>query len=147
MSIWKKLLVSVAAVVVILGGTVYMKNRPPQLAEPDYYSYYINQDTQPVGKIGVFISHLVMPENYREEDYLTIAEKSLQYIPWPIRDLVTIDRGLVLLDRDRFYEFEEFVPTDLVDHDGSSVDSDGASPTSTSTMPVKSSGCRRAPST
>ena len=49
----------------------------------------------------------------------------MQYIPWPISELVQIDQGLVLLDRDRFYEFEEFTPTDLVDHTGSSVDVDG----------------------
>jgi protoheme ferro-lyase len=38
---------------------------------------------------------------------------------------VQVDRGLVLLDRARFYEFEEFEPTDLVDYTGSSVDIDG----------------------
>ncbi|TDJ45153.1 MAG: hypothetical protein E2O50_01935, partial [Gammaproteobacteria bacterium] len=104
---------------------MYTKNQPPQLAGTDYYQYYINQDTQPVGKIGIFVSHLVMAENFREEDFIAMAQKSYQYIPWPIREVVQIDKGLVLLDRDRFYEFEEFEPTDLVDHTGSSYDIDG----------------------
>jgi protoheme ferro-lyase len=124
-----KLLMKIGAgLVVVIGGIVVFamyKNQPPQLAKPDYYEYYVNQDTKPVGRIGVFISHLVMPENYRQDDFYTLAGKSLQYIPWPIRDLVQVDKGLVLLDRDRFYEFEEFTPTDLVDHTGSSVDIDG----------------------
>ena len=122
---WQKILTVAVCVLVGLGATVVLKNQPPQLAGPDYYQYYINQDTQPVGRIGVFVSHLVMPEDYREEDFVFLAGKSYQYIPWPVRELVQVDRGLVLLDRDRFYEFEEFVPTDLVDYTGSSVDVDG----------------------
>lgn len=122
---WQKVLL---AVVVVLGGLIALviyKNQPPQLAQTDYYEYYINQDTQPVGRIGIFASHLVMPEGYREEDFLTLARKSLQYIPWPVRDLVQVDRGLVLLDKHKFYEFEEFTPTVLVDHNGSEADIDG----------------------
>lgn len=114
---------------VVVGGIVMAyassKNAPPQLAKPDYYEYYISQDTKPEGRVGIFISHLVMPEDYREEDFYTLAGKSLQYIPWPIRALVQSDKGVILLDRDKFYEFEEFTPTDLVDSKGSSVDVDG----------------------
>jgi len=120
-----KVVLGITVVVGALVGYAVYKNQPPQLAGPDYYSYYINQDTKPVGRIGIFASHLVMPENFREEDFFTLAKKSLQYIPWPIRDLVQADKGLILVDRDRFYEFEEFTPTDLVDHTGSSVDIDG----------------------
>ena len=123
---WQKIVLSIGAVVIGLVGYAYVQNQPPQLAGPDYYEYYISQDTQPVGKIGIFVSHLVMPEDFREEDFIAMAGKSYQYIPWPIRDLVQIDRGIVLLDRDKFYEFEEFEPTDLVDSQGSSNDVDGA---------------------
>ena len=121
---WLKILLGIA---LCIGGVIAFatyKNQPPQLAGPDYYEYYIDQDTTPVGRIGVFVSHLIMPEDYRELDFYTLAGKSLQYIPWPIRELVQADKGLVLLDRDKFYEFEEFTPTDLVDHTGSSVDID-----------------------
>jgi protoheme ferro-lyase len=127
MKLWKKCLLGLGVVVAAFIGTVYVKNQPPQLAGPDYYEYYLNQDTQPEGRIGVFVSHLVQGEYFVEEDFVFVAGKSYQYIPWPIRELVQIDRGIVLLDRDRFYEFEEFVPTDLVDWTGSSYDSDGVS--------------------
>jgi hypothetical protein len=122
---WQKIALGVFAVVAGFMLTANIKNQPPQLAGPDYYEYYINQDAQPVGKIGVFISHLVMPEDFREEDFITMAGKSYQYIPWPIRELVQLDRGTVLLDRHKFYEFDEFVPTDLVDSTGNSLDVDG----------------------
>ena len=124
----KRFLRILLGAIILIGGVAgfaIYKNQPPQLAGPDYYEYYINQDTRPEGRIGIFISHLIMPEGYREEDFYTLAGKSLQYIPWPIRDLVKADKGVVLLDRDRFYEFEEFTPTDLVDSTGSSVDVDG----------------------
>jgi len=122
---WHKVVVGVGVAVGGLAALLYTKNQPPQLVGTDYYQYYINQDTQPVGKIGIFVSHLVMPEDYREEDFIALAKKSYQYIPWPIRELVQVDKGLILLDRQRFYEFEEFEPTDLVDHTGSSYDIDG----------------------
>lgn len=125
MKLWMKIVLTLVVVIGGLASLAMYKNQPPQLAGPDYYTYYINQDTQPVGRIGIFVSHLVMPEGYRELDFLTLADKSLQYIPWPIRELVQVDQGIVLLDRERFYEFEEFTPTDLVDHTGSSVDADG----------------------
>ena len=125
MKMFLKIVVGLVVVIGVLAGYTVSQNQPPQLAKPDYYEYYINQDTKPEGKIGIFISHLVMPENYREEDFYTLAGKSLQYIPWPVRDLVQADKGVVLLDRDKFYEFEEFIPTDLVDSNGNSVDIDG----------------------
>jgi protoheme ferro-lyase len=123
--LWVKILLGVAVLITGLGAVFVSKNQPPQLAKTDYYEYYINQDTVPVGKIGIFVSHLILPEDFREEDFFVLAGKSLQYIPWPIRELVQIDKGIILLDRDRFYEFEEFTPTDLVDHTGSSTDIDG----------------------
>ncbi|MDJ0926764.1 MAG: hypothetical protein QNJ73_03850 [Gammaproteobacteria bacterium] len=103
----------------------YMNRTPPQLQEPNYYVYYQEQDTVPVGRVGLFISHLVMPEEMEATDFYNMALKSLQYIPWPIRNVVRADRGIVLLDTDRYYEFEEFKPTKLVDPYGSAADIDG----------------------
>ena len=125
MKLFLKIVVGIVIVVGAVLGYASYKNQPPQLAKPDYYEYYVNQEAKPEGHIGIFISHLVMPEDYRQEDFYTLAGKSLQYIPWPIRDLVQADKGMILLDRDKFYEFEEFTPTDLVDSKGSSVDVDG----------------------
>ena len=114
-------------VVVAAGyGTFKYKNRtPPQLVEPNYFAYYKNQDPVPEGKVGVFITHLIMPEEMSTVDFYTLALKPMQYIPWPVRDMVTADRGVVLLDPDRYYEFEEFTPTRLVDPFGNDKDLDG----------------------
>ena len=70
MKLLKRILIGVVAVLVLVGaggyGTYWYKNRiPPQLVEPNYYSYYKTQDTQPVGKIAIFVSGLFMPENFR----------------------------------------------------------------------------------
>ncbi len=103
----------------------YMNRTPPQLVEPNYFAYYKVQDTRPEGRVGVFISHLIQPEELRFEDYYVLAQKSLQYIPWPVRNIANADRGVVLMDAERYYEFEEFTPTRLIDHLGRDTDYDG----------------------
>ncbi len=127
---WQKITLGVVAGLLIVAGGFFgyasKQNQPPQLVEPNYYTYYKTQDMTPAGKIGVFVSHLVMPEHYREEDYQTIAAKSLQYIPWPIRSVLARDGGTALLDEERYYERAEFVPTKLVDQWGSDTAKDGA---------------------
>ncbi len=119
-------------IVVVVGvlaayGVFKYKNPPPQLKEPNYYAYYKTQDMRPEGKVGILITQLIMPEDFRLGDYHNIALKSLQYIPWPMRNAVPADRGVVLLDPDRFYEFKEFEPKRLVDVYGSALDNDGIS--------------------
>ena len=103
----------------------YMNRTPPQLVEPNYFAYYKAQDTVPEGRVGIFISHLIQPEELRFEDYYVLSQKSLQYIPWPIRNFAGGDRGVVLMDAERYYEFEEFTPTRLIDHQGRDTDYDG----------------------
>ena len=103
----------------------YMNRTPPQLVEPNYFAYYQTQDTVPEGRVGIFISHLIQPEQLRFEDYYVLAQKSLQYIPWPVRNIAGGDRGVVLMDAERYYEFEEFTPTRLIDHQGRDTDYDG----------------------
>ncbi len=116
-------------VLALLGAAGYavyrVQNQPPQLAEPNWYDYYRKHDRTPVGKVGILITQLVMPEDYRAADYHNIALKSTQYIPWPVRNFAVADRGVVLLDRRRFYEFEAFEPTELVDLHGRDRDVDG----------------------
>ena len=129
----KKLLkVVVVAVIAVFtlgvagfGVFQYMNRTPPQLVEPNYFAYYKTQDTVPEGRVGVFISHLIQPEELRFEDYYVLSQKSLQYIPWPIRNIAGTDRGVVLMDTERYYEFEEFTPTRLIDHQGRDTDYDG----------------------
>jgi protoheme ferro-lyase len=77
------------------------------------------------GKVGIFISHLIMPEDMAAVDFHNLAMKTKQYIPWPPKLLFDKDDGVVLMDEDRFYEFEEFVPTKLIDADGKDKDIDG----------------------
>ncbi len=103
----------------------YMNRIPPQLKEPNYYRIYKNQDYQIKGKVGIFVSHLIMPEEMVPIEFHTLAMKTKQYIPWPFRYLFDKDRGSVMLDEEKFYEFDEFAPTKLVDSEGAEFDSDG----------------------
>jgi hypothetical protein len=66
-----------------------------------------------------------MPEEMETIDFFTLSQKSLQYIPWPLNKLASADRGVLLIDPERYYEFEKFVPTVLVDPEGSEIDLDG----------------------
>jgi len=126
----KKFLIGVLgiAVLVVAGGygTFKYKNRtPPQLIEPNYFAYYKDHDQVPEGRVGIFVSHLIMPERMRMVDFYTLAQKPMQYIPWPMRNMAAADGGVQLIDPDRFYEFEPFTPTRLVDAYGNDRDLDG----------------------
>ncbi len=130
MRVIRKLLLWTGSVVLLCavsgyGVFRYMNRTPPQLKEPNYYSYYKAQDTVPAGRVGVFITHLLLPEEMDPTIWYTLAQKVLQYIPWPINKLAAADRGVVLLDPERYYEFEAFQPTRLVDPTGSETDLDG----------------------
>jgi protoheme ferro-lyase len=118
-----------AAVLLVLAvaafGVFKYMNPPPQLREPNYFEYYQTQDRVPTGKVGVLVTQLIMPEDNRPADYYNIALKSTQYIPWPFRRFAVADRGVVLLDERKFYEFTEFKPARLVDLHGSERDVDG----------------------
>ena len=123
---WLRRIALAGVVAVVAGyGLFKFKNPPPQLAEPNYYNYYQSQDKRPTGKVAILVTQLIMPEDYRPADYYNISLKSLQYIPWPIRNFVTADRGVLLLDTEKFYEFAEFKPTRLVDLHGDERDVDG----------------------
>ena len=122
----KTLFVVLGALVVISVASFFYMNRiPPQLKEPNYFNYYKNQDLAVEGKVGIFISHLIMPEDMAQVDFHNLAMKTRQYIPWPPKLLFDKDDGVVLMDEDKFYEFEEFVPTKLIDADGKDKDIDG----------------------
>ncbi|KAA3623231.1 MAG: hypothetical protein DWQ08_11865, partial [Proteobacteria bacterium] len=120
--------VAVLVIVVVAGGYgtfKYMNRTAPQLVEPNYFAYFKNQDAVPEGKAGLFITSLIMPETMRNVDFYTLAQKPMQYIPWPMRNMASADRGVQLIDPDRFYEFEPFTPKKLVDPFGNDRDLDG----------------------
>jgi hypothetical protein len=57
----------------------------PQLAGTDYCEYCINQAAKPVSQIVIFVSHLVVPEVYRQANLLGMVDWTWQYILWSIR--------------------------------------------------------------
>ena len=126
----KKVMKSIfALLVLVIAGSAsvfwYMNRIPPQLKEPNYYTYYKNQNMKIEGRVGIFISHLIMPEDMAPNDFHNLAMKTKQYIPWPFKLLFDDDNGVLLLDEEKFYEFEEFVPTKLIDAHGNDTDIDG----------------------
>ena len=101
----------------------YQNRRP----SPDlYYDVYTKQDTVPEGRVAVFLVGLSMSEDYEPFWWNNIFEHVRRVvIPWPGRFFAGLDRGVVLLDPERFWEYEDFTPTDLVDPFGSRYDIDG----------------------
>lgn len=131
----KRLAITLVFIVIVVGGGgygtfMYMNRTPPQLVEPNYFRIYKEQLASeeamtPEGNVAIFMSGLIMPEDFRMPDFHNLALKSSQYIPWPVRSRAMADPGVILLDTNRFYEFEQFEPTNLVDAYGSSMDVDG----------------------
>ena len=37
------------------------------------------------GKAGIFISHLIMPEEMAADEFHNLSMKTRQYIPWPFK--------------------------------------------------------------
>lgn len=112
----------VIAVVIVAAYSVYSyMNRPPE----DIYSYYISQDTTPVGQTGVFLIGLHTPEEFDPTWWYNILHHSVHAnIPWPIQTRALADKGITLIDPEHYYAREEFVPTKLVDRFGSEYDMD-----------------------
>ena len=116
---------TLAAIVVIGYGSYVYMNQPSELQEPNYYSYYKSQDKTPEGKVGIFISIMMMPEGVDEEFYTTVFEKPMKIIPWPFREILKWDDGMPLFDTVKYFEFDAFEPTNLMDYKGSTTDIDG----------------------
>jgi hypothetical protein len=123
----KKILMGLIVVAVILFGLLFgiykYKNQPPT---PDYYDYYKTQDTNPVGKVGIFVTGLVARPEHSSVFYYNVVQKVFKsLIPWPFRIFAKADKGVVLLDPEKFYETKEFTPTCLEDMNGNNRDLDG----------------------
>ncbi len=80
----------------------------------------------PEGKVGIFVTGLIMPEKMEYPFFYNITLKIFNaIIPWPFRLFSKIDKGVALLDAVKYHEHEEFKPTRLVDQYGNDNDIDG----------------------
>ena len=102
---------------------IQYKNQP---LKPDYFEVYKKQDTTPAGKVGVFVTTLIMPEELSYPFFYNVTFKIFNTIvPWPFRNFVQKDSGVALLDPVKYHEHHEFQPTKLVDPFGNDRDLDG----------------------
>jgi len=110
--------------------------------KPDYYDYFKTQDTVPVGKVGIFATALIMPENHSHAFFHNIVHKIFKVIvPWPFRVLALKDNGVALLDPHHVHAREKFEPTSLEDAFGNDRDLDGT-PYIERYKQVRLPGCR-----
>lgn len=85
-----------------------------------YEVLFKKQDPRVVGKPGIILAEMGMPEEYEFEFYSEYIHHVFHYIlPFFIRPMVLADRGIVLLDPDRPLAREPFTPRRLVDGHGS----------------------------
>ncbi len=113
-------------VLIVIAGFIGMYKYQNRRLKPDYFEYYKTQDSVPEGKVGVFVTGLIIPEDLDPVFFYNIQNKiASQIIPWPFRIFAKMDKGIALFDPGRYYEFKEFVPTKLVNADGSDRDIDG----------------------
>ncbi len=109
--------------VVFLFGLYKYKNQP---LKPDFFEIYKTQDTVPEGKIGVFATALIMPEDHNHWFFHNIVYKIFnKVVPWPFRLFAFMDKGVALMDPDHVHAREEFTPKRLLDAFGNDRDLDG----------------------
>jgi len=119
-----KFFLLIVAIIIICGYSLYKyKNKR---IEPDCFEIYKTQETQPVGKVGVFVTGLIMSEDMDVEFFYSMTHKIFNtIIPWPFRILALQDKGIALLDPTKFHEHHDFNPTKLVDPYGNDHDPEG----------------------
>ena len=114
--------VAVLAVFALVSYGVYQyMNKPPE----DFYTYYLEQDRVPEGKTAVLMIGLHTPEENEPTWWYNILHHSVHANqPWPVQIMSLADNGVALVDPERYYATEEFVPTKLVDRFGKEHDMD-----------------------
>lgn len=116
----------VLVIILAAAGFIGMYKYQNRRMMPDYLEYYKTQDSVPGGKVGVFVTGLIVPENPDPVFFYNIQNKiTSNIIPWPFRLFAKMDKGIALFDPERYCEFEEFVPTRLVNADAQERDIDG----------------------
>jgi hypothetical protein len=85
-----------------------------------YETIFKRQNTKLVGKTGVILAEIGMPEGYDVSFYNRYMYHVFQYsIPFFIRPLVLVDRGIALIDPENPLAREAFSPKQLIDAHGS----------------------------
>jgi hypothetical protein len=91
-----------------------------------YETIFKHQDTRLVGKTGVILAEIGMPEEYDVSFYNRYMYHVFQYsLPFFIRPLVLVDRGIALIDPDNPLARDKFSPRQLVDANGSFTNRSG----------------------
>ncbi len=123
----KKVAASLALIIVIaIAGFFGMYKYENRRLSPDYFQYYKTQNTVPEGKVGVFVTGLIIPETPDPVFFYNIQQKiTRNIIPWPFRIFAGMDKGVALFDPERYCEFTEFIPKQLVNAEGGDRDIDG----------------------
>ena len=120
------LMIIVIVIVVLVGAGYGLYTYKNRRSKPDYFEYYKTQDKLPEGKVGLFATSLIMPEEHDHSFWYNIAYKVFsQVVPWPFRIFAFQDNGVALLDPAHIHAREEFTPTHLVDPYGNDRDRDG----------------------
>lgn len=91
-----------------------------------YETYFREQDRRPVGKTGVILSDLGMPESYNPDFYINFMDHVFKYsLPVFLQHFILADRGIALIDPANPLAREPFVPLRLVDMNGSFTNREG----------------------
>ncbi len=91
-----------------------------------YQTFFHRQDRHPVGKAGIILSDLGMPEVYKPDFYTSFMDHVFVYsLPAFLHRIVLADRGIALIDPANPLAREPFVPHRLVDMNGSFTNREG----------------------
>lgn len=122
----KLLLTAMLLMVCVIGVAVGLYRYENRRMAPDYFPVYQAQDGIPHGRVGVFVTGLMVPETFEPAFFYNVTDKiTSTIIPWPFRLLARKDRGIALFDPERYCESEPFTPARLVNWRGEECDLDG----------------------
>jgi hypothetical protein len=107
----------------VVGAPLWYANRGPDWSGEQVIAA---GDTRIEGKAGVVVVALMQPERFDQRFYSNFVDKIFtQVIPWPINVLAGADSGIVLVDPDKPYQQQRYVPKRLIDIWGREADLDG----------------------
>ena len=91
-----------------------------------YEVFFKSQDIRSVGKTGIILADIGMPEDFDPLFYTKFMDHVFDYsLPAFLRPLVLMDRGIALIDPSNPLAREPFKPDHLIDMYGSSANREG----------------------